>query len=201
MDPLAFAPDGKLLARSEADGTVLLWRVPEAPARKAAELTDAELADAWRDLASADASVAFATLLRLADAPKSALPLLRKELLREDAKVRIERLLADLDSDEFDERQRATRALEELGLVARPYLAKALRSGPPLDVRRRLEKLLAALDDPFTTPAGMRTLRAMEALERIGSPEARRLLEQLADGSPEDPLCREARLAVERLKR
>ena len=42
----------------------------------------------------------------------------------------------------------------------------------------------------------------MEALERIGSADARRALERLAGGSPEDePLGREARLSSERLRR
>jgi hypothetical protein len=201
MDPLAFSPDGRLLARSAADGTVLLWRVPASPPPGAGALTAQELTNAWADLASADAAAAFRALLRLADAPKSSLPLLRKELLVEGDKARIERLVADLNSPRFSRRSRATRDLEALGLKARPYLVKALRPDTTLEVRRRLEKLLAALADPFATAAGLRQLRAIETLERIGSAEARRILERIADGLPEDPLCREARSTLERLKR
>jgi hypothetical protein len=55
--------------------------------------------------------------------------------------------------------------------------------------------------DPFATPAGLSQLWALEALERIGTAEARRILEQLAEGGPEDPLCREAQLVVGRMMR
>jgi WD40 repeat protein len=199
--PMAFSPDGKLLARSAGDGTVLLWRVPASPPAGEGELTAEGLADAWRDLTSDDAAVGFQALRRLAGAPKVALPLLRKELLLEDDRARIERFVADLDSAVYADRQRATRELEALGVKARPYLAKALRPGTSLEARRRMERLLAALADPFATPTGLRQLRAVEALERIGSADARRILEQLADGPPEDPLCREAQLTVERLRR
>jgi WD40 repeat protein len=201
MDPLAFSPDGKRLARSAADGTVLLWQVPASPPPPAGELTAEEVGTAWRDLASADAAEAFQALLRLAAAPRSALPRLRKELLQEDDGARIKQLVADLNSGVFAKRQRASSDLEALGLKARPYLVKALRPDTPLEARRRLERLLAGLADPFATATGLRQLRAIEALERIGSAEARRVLEQLADGTPEDPLCREARLTVERLQR
>ena len=42
-------------------------------------------------------------------------------------------------------------------------------------------------------------LRGVEALEHIGSPEARRLLEDLAMGTPEARLTREAKASLERL--
>ena len=115
---------------------------------------------------------------------------------------RIERLIAGLDSPAFADRERAARELGELGVAARRFVAKALRPGVSLEARTRLEKLLAAPPDPFATPAGLRQLRAVEALERIGSADARRVLERLADGSPgDDPLGREARLAVGRMRR
>src|SRR5262249_6422123 len=52
LDPIAFSPDGRLVARPADDGTVLLWRVPSGPSRPASELSAGELADVWRDLAS-----------------------------------------------------------------------------------------------------------------------------------------------------
>lgn len=202
MDPLAFSPDGRLLARSEGDGTILVWRVPAVPTRMIAEPTAGELAEAWRDLSSADAALAFRALLRLTDSPAIGLPRLRRELLREDDRERIERLVGGLNAAAFSDRERATRELGELGAVARPYLARALRAKPSLEARTRIEKLLAAQPDPFATPAGLRQLRAVEALERIGSADGRRELERLADGNPDDdPLAREAQRALERLKR
>jgi len=201
VDPLAFSPDGRLLARSAQDGTILLWRVPARPARKAVELTAAERAGAWRDLAAADAAVAFRALLRLADAPASTVPLFRRELLREDDRERIEQLVAGLDAAAYPDRERAERELEALGAVARPFLAKGLRAGASLETRTRVEKLLAAQPDPFATPAGRRQLRAVEALERIGTADARAVLERLAEVGPDDPLAHEAGLSLGRMKR
>jgi len=200
-DPLAFSPDGRCLARSAQDGTVLIWPVPAAGPRTANELTADDLAAAWRDLASADAAAAFRALLRLADAPASAVPLLRRELLREDDRERIERLVAGLDAAAFADRERATRELAALGEVARPFLVRGLRAGASLEAQTRVEKLLAAIADPFATPAGLRQLRAVEVLGRVGSADARRVLDRLAATEPDDPLAREARRAADRLGR
>jgi hypothetical protein len=64
-----------------------------------------------------------------------------------------------------------------------------------------VEKLVERLDDPGTIPPCLRELRAVEALERIGSAEARHLLEAVASGPPDALLTREARMALERLRR
>jgi hypothetical protein len=50
------------------------------------------------------------------------------------------------------------------------------------------------------TPAQVQTIRAVEVLERIGSPAARELLTALAASAPADLLTREASAALERLK-
>jgi hypothetical protein len=44
-------------------------------------------------------------------------------------------------------------------------------------------------------------VRAVLALEARGTPEARRLLEKLADGAPEAWLTQESRAALRRLER
>jgi hypothetical protein len=50
-------------------------------------------------------------------------------------------------------------------------------------------------------PAGetLRCLRAIELLERLGTPEARKLLERLGQGSPEAWLTQEAKASLGRL--
>jgi WD40 repeat protein len=200
-DPLAFSPDSQFVARSAQDGTILIWRVPVAPARLSAGLTAAELAAAWRELAADDAAVAFRALVRLADAPAPAVPLLRRELLREDDRERIERLVTGLDAAAYPDRERAERELGALGAVARPFLDKGLRAGPSLEARTRVERLLATQPDPFANPAGLRQLRAVEALERIGSADARRVLERLTEAGRDDPLAHEAGLSLGLKKR
>jgi hypothetical protein len=49
--------------------------------------------------------------------------------------------------------------------------------------------------------AGLQQARAVEVLERIGNPEARRLLEMLAGGDDRAPLTLDARAALRRLPR
>jgi hypothetical protein len=76
-----------------------------------------------------------------------------------------------------------------------------LAGKPTLEARRRLEKLLDHLDAPVADADRLRALRAVEALEHIGTPPAVHLLQTLARGDPDARLTREARAARERLSR
>jgi hypothetical protein len=87
---------------------------------------------------------------------------------------RIRQALRDLDSKRFAVRQEATRHLEKAGELAAPGLREALRGQPTAETRRRLEQLLEKLVG--RTPEALRTLRAVEALERLGTQQARRAL-------------------------
>jgi hypothetical protein len=111
--------------------------------------------------------------------------------------ARLKALVARLGSDEFRTREEATGELRRLGEVAAPALREALRRRPSPEVRRRAERLLArvAADDRRTSA------RALEVLEQAGTPEARRLLEALANGEPEARQTREAKAALRRLGR
>jgi len=53
-----------------------------------------------------------------------------------------------------------------------------------LETRRRLEQILNLVSG-VPAPETLRTIRAIMALERIGSPEAKSVLETLAKGAPE----------------
>jgi len=54
---------------------------------------------------------------------------------------------------------------------------------------------------PPLTGESLRSLRALEVLERIGNTPAKQLLAQLADGAPEATFTREARNSCKRLER
>jgi HEAT repeat protein len=107
-------------------------------------------------------------------------------------------LLADLDSEEFAVRTKATRELEELGEAARPGLRKLLDNSPSPEARRRAERILAKLDG---MPQQLRAVRSVEVLDHIGTAEARQLLTNLAAGVPDARLTREAKAALGRLAR
>jgi hypothetical protein len=120
--------------------------------------------------------------------------------VRPVADERIERLIADLDSDDFDTRTKASKELAELGELAVPALRKALAKGPPAEGRRRMDDLVKQWESAKAAPRGetLRMLRAVAALERAGTPEARRVLEALAAGAPEAGLTQEAQAAAGR---
>ena len=112
---------------------------------------------------------------------------------------RVNRLIDDLDSARFAVRAKASDELGKLGSLAGPALRKALAARPPLEARQRLEQLLNKLDGPITSPETLQMLRALEVLERIGTPEARQILLSLAKGAPEAALTQEAKASLERL--
>ena len=68
-------------------------------------------------------------------------------------------------------------------------------------VRFRLRTILSQAPGLVTAPETLRSLRAIEVLEHIATPEARQLLARLADGAPGAWQTREAKAALERLER
>ncbi len=203
---VAFAPDGKQVASASEDNTILIWDatglVPDNPPPKGG-LTAKELVARWEDLAGEDAPRAYQAIWALAAAPEQTGPFLGQHMRPVspvDAK-QVARWVLDLDSPRFEARQQATTALEKMGELAEPALRKALAGESALDLRRRLEQLLEKLDGPITSPEALRGLRAVEVLERCGTPEARALLESLAEGAPASRLTRDAKASLERLGR
>jgi RNA polymerase sigma factor (sigma-70 family) len=198
---LCFSPDGKTLASGSADTTALVWDVVGIDGKRLQPLTPAELSTLWKDLANADAGRVEVALRALAADPGRSVPFM-KERLRPtagaDARV-VARLLARLDSDQFEERQRAMEELRQLGAGAEPALREALRGRLPLEAHKRVERLLKELDGKVSSPAGLRALRALEALERAGTPAARHLLRVLSGGARGARLTEEARQALRRL--
>jgi hypothetical protein len=69
---------------------------------------------------------------------------------------------------------------------------KALANDPSPEARRRLQPILASNRDKRPSGEGIRPLRAVEVLERIGSREALDLLKRLASGDTGACLTREA---------
>jgi hypothetical protein len=124
---------------------------------------------------------------------------LREKIPPKRIDTRLERialLIADLGAKQFNTRNAAMGALGELEEIARPALAGALQENPPLEVKRRIEKLLAALEAP--TPPALQISRAVMAMELNGSNAARKLLHEWSEGTPGLRLTEESRAALAR---
>jgi hypothetical protein len=201
---LAIAPDGKSLASGSTDYSVLLWDVADQlnqkpPAR--VELTAQETARLWETLSGEDLPRANQAVWTLTRAPARAIPLFKDKLhaVTVDS-ARITRLVVQLDDEKYQVRENAFRELEKLGKFAELDLKQALTNRPSLEVRRRVERLLEKLEgvDLAAYPDWVRARRALQVLERMDAPEARELLQSLAQGAALSWLTQEARMALRR---
>jgi RNA polymerase sigma factor (sigma-70 family) len=195
---MAFAADSSLLLTGNEDTTALAWDLAGLPARDT--LSPRDLEARWTDLAGEHAARAREAIHALASAPNQAVPFLGKRLRpvpHLDAD-RVPRLLADLDSDNFADRDRATAELARCAEAAEMALRRAAAQSPSAEARARVKQVLPRLE-----PSGerLRTLRAVQVLERAGTPEARRVLEAVAGGAPDARLTEEAKASLQRLRR
>jgi WD40 repeat protein len=199
---LAFAEGGKLMSVGD-DGTVLIWDTSGLKSDAGGRRDKLDADAAWAGLAGADAAKAFETIVRLTGSPAAATDLLRERLKpapAPDAKS-IARLIAQLDDDEFDRREEASRELEKLGARAEGALRKAVKEAASAEVVRRAGDLLKKIEDVSLSGDRLREVRALEVLEGLGTPEARKVLEELANGAPDAALTREAKASLERLSK
>jgi WD40 repeat protein len=200
---LDFAPDAARLLSGGSDTTVMIWDVKawRDRARPApVEVTAEALPDLWKDLADANAAKAYRAVLALAAAPRQSVPFLDPRLPRRGPdEARIERLIRDLDADDFDVREKATADLDALGAAALPALRRALDTTKSVEVRERATRLVKRYKGDLVDLNDLRLGRSLEVLERAGSPEAVALLEALAKGDPTWRLADDARAALARL--
>jgi WD40 repeat protein len=205
VNALVFTPDGRTVITGGSDTTALLWdfgQALEAEKVQPAKPGDAELTELWKQLAGEDGEKAEQAIARLSQSPETASALLKRHLkpvAAADDKL-IRRLLADLESERFDTRKQAGEDLEKLAELAEPYLQQRLKGNPSLEARQRLEQLLEKLAGPVTNLEQIQSLRGVEVLERLATPEAKALLAELAKGAPAARLTQDAQLALKRLK-
>jgi RNA polymerase sigma factor (sigma-70 family) len=202
---LAFSPDGAYLAAGLRDSTILVWDVrpaAQAARREARPLTSEELAACWAALADRDAHKAHQAAWTLVAGAEQAVPFLRDRLrpVKQADTGKIERWLADLGSAQFSVREAAAKALETLDRQAEAPIQQALAATPPLEARRRLERVLDAVQG-VPGPGTLQDLRAIMVLEKIGLPEAKQILTRLAGGAPAARQTREASESLRRLGR
>jgi hypothetical protein len=193
----------QLFIRGHVD--FISWDLP-APGQlerpKPRRLTAEELDAAWADLAGDDVVRGYRAAQDFLAGPTEALAFLQQHLKAAPADAkRMAALLANLDSDRFEDREKATRDLEALGESAEAGLRQALAGRPSAEVRRRLEEVLRKLAGKAPSRQRLRALRALKVLEHLGSPEALQALREVEEQAPKSVLGKEAGAAAERVSR
>jgi RNA polymerase sigma factor (sigma-70 family) len=176
---------------------------PESPAVAAptTRLSDAAFAQLWSDLGGKRAPRSLFAVDRLAASGDEAVRRLRGRLLarRTVEKPSVEELIAQLDDDAFEVRQRATRLLKEKSGRIAPQLREALKTTRSAEVRARLKQVLRHAGDEAPTAEELRAVRAITALGRIDTPASRALLAEIAKGPEGWPQTVAARGALAQL--
>jgi RNA polymerase sigma factor (sigma-70 family) len=199
---LTFSPTGALLAVASPEAPAYVWDVyGKSLAKQPFAGNMEEKQRLWQDLGSRDAKVSFQAVRKLIADADTAVALLA-ERLKPAPPVdsnRVQQWLEDLGSDDFDARQAATIALENLGDRIETMLRDVVTSGLALEAKRRVQSLIDKFDAPI--PDLLARSRALEALEQIATPAAVRLLETMAAGQSDARLTRQAAAALGRTRK
>jgi uncharacterized protein with WD repeat len=190
---LAWSPDGRRLASCSADTTVLVWDITDLSTQKDSERNAPK--SLWEDLQTADPAGGYQAVCEGVAAGNVSVAVLAGKLkpLTAINETRFARWVRQLDSDMFAEREKASQALAELGPAAEPLLRETAEGTKSAEVRARVQRILSKLEAELRCSS-----RAVEMLEMIGTPQARRLLAELARGAAGSP-TRAAAAALERL--
>jgi hypothetical protein len=203
---LGFDRGARRLVSTSFDSTVLVWdltgRLDNGKLRPGA-LTAGDLETRWRDLADPDVGKAYRAVWELTAAGERAVSFLKQRLrpVPHPDQKRIEQLINDLTSGQFAVRESASTELQKLDVLAENALQKAVQANPPLELRRRIERLLQGIQAPVPSADVLQKLRALAALEHLGTADARELLQTLGEGAPAHHVTRAARAARGRLVR
>jgi WD40 repeat protein len=205
---MALSPDGKLLATTGTDGVVFVRSVAARELTRQGsplKLSPKELADLWQRLADADGNKADDAWRKLGAAGDGAVPFLREQMralaVPPVDRKRLDRWLADLDSDSFEARERASKALAEMGELALGPVQRLLKDPPSLEVKMRARLILEKITEPVRTPDRRRVLESIELLEQLRTAAALDLLKELERDALVPQIRTEARQALERAAR
>ena len=196
---IAFASDGRTLAWGEENGAVMLWdlRLPK-PEKKSIPLQKL-----WADLGSTNFFHAHKAHLGMAATPEKTVAFLKEHLapipISEDKRIR--KWVNYLDNPEIILRELAVVEMKKLGKAGELALQERLKTKVSLEGKRRIEALLESLQETPPSEEERRALRGIQVLQRIGSPEARKLLEDISQGSPLALQTLKAREALRRVRK
>lgn len=198
---VAFSRDGREVASGGVEGSVLVWDCTDPGAKDRPALTTSELAALWDLLAYGKAEKAYQAEWRLWAAGQQTVAFMEKNLrpISKEFVSPLAEAIVGLEENRQELRDAAMNELDRFGSLAEPTLRKALADTHSPEARARMEYLLEKQESNFPSGGLLRSLRAIEVLEQIGTPQARQLLESIAAGHPQAALTREAKASVQRM--
>lgn len=202
---VAISPERGRLVTSHRSGLcrswdISKWTATELPARDPPKIAGEPAAAPWAALADADAKLAGREIARLVRDPDAAMTLLGDKLepVRALDDKLIRRWIADLGDPDFKTRDTAGKALATVPDQAAAQLRDAAKAPASAEAGRRIAALLKI--DPDAVPDTLRSLRAMEVLEHVGTAAARRVVATLADGAATAAVTRHAAETLARMR-
>jgi hypothetical protein len=146
--------------------------------------SEADLERAWETLTQVNAAAAYDALITFASDSERAIEIVRSRLRAPTAlnAGALDRLVADLASESFPTRAKATEELEKRGRPFAADLRTRLTKLDTLEAKRRLTAVLERFETGTLFPDELRAVRSLEFLEHIGTPAAGALIAELTKG-------------------
>lgn len=165
---------------SGQDGAVVIWPFRLLP--KPVKLSDAEVQNLWKDLASADPKIAYAAIETLIVNPSHAIPLIQSGSKTNSLDVnQVKKLIKDLNARQFKVRDASYKKLQKMGKSIEGLLRDSLKQTQSAEQRQLVVRLLVNTASSTYSNNDLRLIRSIQILETIGSPKSHELLKKLAE--------------------
>ena len=198
---LSFSPDGSRLFVAYGKGICECWDVSKIHARQGTPWAKKDkYRDPW-DRLGADAKTAGTTMEFLREMPEYTAKLIAENLKPALAPKEADAAawLADLNHVDYARRAKAYARLEPHAEALHDRLKRELDDATDAEAIGSLRKLIDRAERDHRPADGVRTSRALELLEELGTPEAKAVLEGLTKGVPKAKRTIDAKEALERL--